>query len=135
MIRAVFLSVKVYLLKSACVQTGRKPHRESLLSGSVTEALAAVYRTIVVGLEGNLAGVATVCAGCVKHLTSATFTAACLELSTAITASLGLMLKALLCVKLLLTGGEYEFLSAVLADQSLVCVHSIPLSFRAFLHI
>ena len=87
------------------------------------------------GLEGNLACVAAVSAGCIEHLACATLTAVCLELSAAITASLGLVLETLFSVKLLLTGGEYEFLSAVFADQCLVCVHSIPLSFRAVTHL
>ena len=87
------------------------------------------------GLEGNLASGTTVGASSVIHLASATLSAVCLELSAAITASLGLVLETLFSVKLLLTGGEYEFLSAVFADQCLVCVHSIPLSFRAVTHL
>lgn len=86
-------------------------------------------------LEGNLAGVAALGAGCVEHLAGVTLTAVSLELSAALAASLRLMLKALLCVELLLAGGENEFLIAVFADQCLVSVHSIPLSFRAFLHL
>ena len=105
-----------------------------LLSGSVAEALAAVYRTILAGLERNLAGVAALGANCVEHLTGITLATVSLKLSAALAASLGLMLKALLCVKLLRAGGEYEFLIAVFADQCLVCVHSIPLSFRAWMH-
>ena len=75
------------------------------------------------GLKGNLASSAAVCASSIEHLTSGGLTTASLELRTAITASLGLMLKTLLSVEFLLTGRKNEFLSAILADQSLVFVH------------
>ena len=92
----------------------------------VLEALAAIHGAVIVRLEGNLARLAAVGAHSVKHLAAATLPTACLAGRTAVTASLGLVLKALLGVKLLLAGSKHEFPSAVLADQSLVSVHVIP---------
>ena len=63
-------------------------------------------------------------------------TALCLAGVAAITASLGLVLEALLGVELLLAGGENEFASAILADNGLVSVHCITSSFSVhFLHM
>ena len=93
---------------------------------SVLEALAAVYGAIVVRLERNLALLATVSAGSVKHLAGRSLTALSLAGVAAITASLGLVGEALLGVELLLAGGENEFASAILADNGLVSVHVIP---------
>ena len=116
----VFVLCEMYLqmasLRQIITQT-------QLLSGSVAEALAAVNRTVAVGLKGHLASITTVCTSCVKHLASGGLTTACLELLTALTASLGLMLETLLSVEFLLTGRKNEFLSAIFADQSLVFVH------------
>jgi hypothetical protein len=98
---------------------------ESASSG--LEALAAVDGTVVVRLEGNLALLAAVGADSVEHLTGGSLlTALCLAGIAAITASLGLVGKALLGVELLLAGGENEFASAILADNGLVSVHVIP---------
>ena len=47
---------------------------------------------------------------------------------SALSASLRLVLEALLCIELLLTSGEYELLAALFAYQCLVCVHSFYLS-------
>ena len=102
---------------------------------SVLEALAAVNGTIVVRLERNLALLTAVCAGSVKHLAGGSLTALSLTGVAAITASLGLVLEALLGVELLLAGGENEFASAILADNGLVSVHCIPLLFLCFAHI
>ena len=77
------------------------------------------------GLKGNLASITAVCASCVKHLASGGLATASLELLTALTASLGLMLETLLSVEFLLTSRKNEFLSAIFADQSLVFVHCI----------
>ena len=94
-------------------------------AGLVAEAVTAVNRTVVVRLEGNLAGVATLGANRVKHLTGCTrsITARILAVGTAALASLGLVGEALLCVKFLLAGSKGEFLSAIFADQSFVAVH------------
>jgi hypothetical protein len=91
---------------------------------SILEAFAAVYRTVIVGLERNLALLTASSTYSIEHLTcAATLTTACLTGSTAVTASLRLVGKALLCVKFLLAGRKLEFPSAILADQCLVCVH------------
>ena len=81
------------------------------------------------GLEGNLAGVAALGAGCVIHLTCAALSALGLTVCTASLTSLRLVGETLLCVKFLLAGSKGELLSAILADQNLVVVHEIPLSF------
>jgi hypothetical protein len=84
-----------------------------------------------VRLEGNLAGLHAVTANGIKHLASrsSTLTTLCLASVTAIAASLGLVGEALLGVELLVSGGENEFASAILADNGLVSVHVIPLLF------
>jgi hypothetical protein len=93
---------------------------------SILEAFAAVDRTVIAGLEGNLAGLSTACAYCIIHL--ACLSAVCCFASIAARfATLRLVGKALLSIKFLLTGSEGEFLSTILADQCLVVVHEIPL--------
>ena len=109
--------------------------KNQLLSVLVAEALAAVYGTVIVRLKGNLACLSAVGAYSVIHLAGRALSTACLVLSAAIAASLRLVSKALLSVKLLLAGSENEFLSAVLADQSLVSVHVIPLFLLVLTHI
>lgn len=76
-------------------------------------ALAAIYRSVIAGLEGNLSLLATVCTYCREEL----FLRSCGVLSrcAAFLASLGLVLEAFLCVEFLLTGCENEFLTTVLA--------------------
>jgi hypothetical protein len=98
---------------------------------SVAEAVVAVDGAIIVGLKGNLAGLTALGANSVEHLAgrSSTLTALCLAGIAAIAASLGLVGEALLCVELLISGGENEFASAILADNGLVSVHGIPLLF------
>ena len=97
-------------------------------SSSIAETVAAINRTILTGLEGNFAGLSALSAHGVVHLAFATTAAlAALAGHAAGFAALGLILKAALRVKLLLTGGENEFLSAILADQCLVLIHEIPL--------
>ena len=76
-------------------------------------------------LERNFAGVTTLRAGCVIHLTCTALAALGLAVLTASLASLGLVGEALLGVKLLLTCSKGEFLSAILADQYFVAVHCI----------
>ena len=88
-------------------------------------ACAAVYRSVVGRLEGNLRNTTATCTSSLVHL--ALGLTACLSLVTAALASLGLVLEALLCIELLLTCGEHELAAAVLAFQSLVFVHvSLP---------
>ena len=90
-----------------------------------SEAVAAIDRAVIARLEGNLAGLAAVGADSVEHLARRAGDA--FAGIAAGFAALGLVGEALLGVKLLLTGGENEFLSAILADQGLVSVHEIPL--------
>ena len=92
----------------------------------LSEALAAVNGTVLTGTEGNLAGLAAVSANSVKHLSLGA--GIVLAGISALSASLRLVLEALLCVELLLTSGEYELLAALFAYQCLVCVHSFYLS-------
>jgi hypothetical protein len=85
------------------------------LSLSLTsEALAAVNRTIGLGLEGNLCLTTAACAGSSEELTGTT--AGVLTSVAAGLAALGLILEAALCVELLLTGGEYELVAALFAN-------------------
>ena len=86
----------------------------------LSEALAAVNRTVLTGTERNLAGLAAVGAYSVKHLSLGA--GIVLAGISALSASLRLVLEALLCIELLLTSGEYELLAALFAYQCLVCV-------------
>ena len=79
------------------------------------EALAAVNRAIFTGSEGNAGFLAAGSADSGEHLSLGLGSAAVLAGVTAVSASLGLVLKASFSVELLLTGGENEFLAAVFA--------------------
>ena len=80
----------------------------------LSEALAAEYGTIGLGLEGNLGLATATGAGSSKELTG---TAAGVLASVAAgLAALGLVLEAALCVEFLLTGGEYELVAALFAN-------------------
>ena len=86
-----------------------------LLSGlHLCKAIAAVNRTIVSGLEGYASFLAAGSAGGCKELTGAT--GSVLAGVTAGLAALGLILETLLCIELLLTGGENEFITALFAN-------------------
>ena len=85
------------------------------LSSSICKAVAAVDGTVAAGLERNLAVLATLRAHCIVHGALGT-SGNTLTGSAAGLAALGLVLEAALCVELLLTGGEDEFLSAILAN-------------------
>ena len=78
------------------------------------EALAAVYRTVGLGLKGNLCFSAACSASSSKELTGTT--GSVLASVTACLAALGLILEAALCIELLLTGGEYKFVTALFAN-------------------
>ena len=83
-----------------------------------SEAVRAVDRTVLTGLEGNLASLAASCADSVEHLTLAAV-AACAAVLAGVTAglaALGLVLKAARCVELLLTSSPNKLLAAVLAN-------------------
>jgi len=89
----------------------------------VLEALAAVDGTIVAGLERDLRGCAALCANRVEHLALLTAATLGLTVGTACLAADGLVFEAFLRVEFLFTGGENEFCTAVLANQSLVFEH------------
>ena len=84
------------------------------LSFSLTsEALAAVNRTIGLGLKGNLCLAAAGCAGSGEELTGTAGSS--LASVTAALAALGLVLEASLSVELLLTSREHELVAALFA--------------------
>ena len=85
-------------------------------------AFAAVYRSVVRGLEGNLCFLATLCTSGCKELSGSL--ACVLSCVTAGFASLGLVLEAAFCIEFLFTCGENEFCAAILTNQSLVFVHA-----------
>ena len=78
------------------------------------EALAAIDRTVGLGLERNLGLAAASCADCGEVLTGAT--SGVLASVTACLAALGLILEAALCVEFLLTSGENELLTTLFAN-------------------
>ena len=87
---------------------------ELALCAHLSEALAAVYGTVGLGLEGNLCLAAATGASSGEELTGAT--GGVLASITASLAALGLVLEAALCVEFLLTGGENEFVAALFAN-------------------
>lgn len=91
-----------------------------------SEALAAVNRTIGLGLEGDLRLTAASSASGSEVLTGAT--SSVLAGIAAGLAALGLVLEATLSVELLLTGSEHELLATFLAYECLVFKHDITLS-------
>ena len=80
----------------------------------LSEALAAEYGTIGLGLKGNLCLATATGASSSEEFTGAT--GAVLASVTASLAALGLVLEAALCVEFLLTGGENEFVAALFAN-------------------
>jgi len=99
---------------------------------SISEAIAAVNRTVGAGLKGNLALLAALGANGVKHLTFAALTVSILSCHAAISAALRLVSETFFSVELLLTCSKSEFLSAILADEGLVFVHLVPLKIYCF---
>ena len=85
----------------------------SLLIAHLGEALAAVHRTVRLGLEGNLGLAAASSANSSEILAGAA--GGVLASITAGLAALRLVLEAALSVELLLTGGEHELLAALFA--------------------
>ena len=85
-------------------------------------SFAAIYRSVVRGLEGNLCFLAALCACGCKELSGGL--ACVLSCVAARLTSLGLVLEAALCVELLLACGENEFCAAILTNQCLVFVHA-----------
>ena len=92
-----------------------------LFAAHIGEALAAIDRTILAGLERNSGFLAAVRTDSGIHFTVSL--GGVLTRVTARLAALGLVYKALGCVELLFTGGKYKFIAAFLADESLVLVH------------
>ena len=88
--------------------------RELALGTHLSEALAAEYGTVGLGLKGNLGLAAATGAGSGEELTGAT--SGVLASVTASLAALGLILEAALSVEFLLTGGENEFVAALFAN-------------------
>lgn len=89
------------------------------------EAGAAIDRTVSAGLERNLSGLAAAIADHIIHLALATI-GATIRLTTSRAASgaaAGLILEALVSIKLLFRRGEHEFCAALTANQSLVFEH------------
>ena len=87
------------------------------LSGTLfhlSEALAAVYGTIGLGLERNLCLAAAGSADSSEELAGTT--GSILACVAACLAALGLILEAALCIELLLTGGENELFTALFAN-------------------
>ena len=89
------------------------------------EALAAVDGAVVLGNEGHAGGRATGSAGRFVHFARLAVVGGSAGLAglTAALAAGRLVLEALLRVELLLTGGEHEFGTTVLAHQRLVLLH------------
>ena len=125
------MSIVLFTLSSINTKKAAPPLRERLLFRTnqlqsvllhLSEALAAVDRTVLARLEGNLASLAAAGADSVKHL--ALTAGSVLAGITAGLAALGLVLETTAGVELLLTGGPNELLAAILAYQSLVFEHS-----------
>ena len=94
------------------------------------EAVAAIDRTVRLGLEGHLGLAAAGSADSGEVLTGAT--GRVLAGVTAGLAALGLVLEAALGVELLLTGGKGELVTALFAYQDLVFVHLVSLSLTRY---
>ena len=86
----------------------------AVVSTHLSEALAAEYGAVGLGLEGNLCLTTATGAGSSEELTGTT--GSVLASITASLAALGLVLEATLCVELLLTGSEGELLAALFAN-------------------
>ena len=93
-----------------------------------TKTVAAIDGAVSLGLKRYAATLAALGTHGVKHRTLATSAAsvALTGIAAGLT-TLGLVGKAFLCEKLLLTGSKGEFLAAILADDSFVLKHVIPL--------
>ena len=89
------------------------------------EALAAVNGLTFGGLEGHLAFLTASRTYCREHFSCALNSI--LSCSTAVLASLGLVLESLGCIEFLLTCGEHEIIATIFALQCLVLVHGFSL--------
>ncbi len=84
-------------------------------------AFAAIYGSVVAGLERNLSFLAASCTGSGEKLSLRL--SGVLSCVTAGLASLRLVLEALLCIELLLASGEYKLFAAILTDQFFILIH------------
>ena len=110
-----FVLCKLILKTNSAGSTGAVVFYWKLtLCTHLSEALAAEYGTVGLGLEGNLCFAATTCAGSSEELTGTT--GAILTSVTAGLAALGFILEATLCVELLLASSENEFIAALFAN-------------------
>jgi len=88
------------------------------------KASAAVHRTIALGLERHLSGIAAAIADHVKHLTLGTVGVLTVAAgNTALVATGRIVLESLVRKELLFRSGEYEFLAAITARKGLVFKH------------
>ena len=91
-----------------------------VLTSVSLKAIVAINRLIGLGNEGNCGGVAAFSANrVIRNLFPGLSSALC----SAFFAACGVVLKAFFCVKFLFTGGEYEFLTAILASENSVFKH------------
>ena len=88
--------------------------KELAVLAHLGKAVAAIHRTIGLGLEGNLGLAAAGSADSGEILTGTA--GSVLARITAGLAALGLVLEAALSIELLLTGGENEFLTTLFAN-------------------
>ena len=110
-----FVLCKLILKTNSAGSTGAVVFYWKLtLCTHLSEALAAEYGTVGLGLKGNLCLATATCAGSSEEFTGTT--GAGLASVTACLAALGLVLEAALCVEFLLTGGENEFIAALFAN-------------------
>jgi hypothetical protein len=86
----------------------------SALSSHLRKALAAVHRTVGLGLEGNASLAAAGSAGSSEVLTGTT--GSILASVAASLAALGLVLEAALGIEFLLAGSENELFAALFAN-------------------
>ena len=86
----------------------------SAVLSHLCKALAAVHRTVSLGLKGNTSFLAAGCAGSIEELSGATN--GVLASVTASLAALGLVLEASLSVEFLLAGSENELITALFSN-------------------
>lgn len=86
------------------------------------KAFAAIDGFIGLGLEGELGGLAALCADGVE-LNALAAAAGRLVAGSAALAAGRFVLEALFGIEFLLAGGEYEFVAAILANQYFVFKH------------
>ena len=99
-------------------KTDPKEQKSVLLFSHLSEAIAAVDRSVGLGLKGNPSFAAASGANGRKILAGAA--GSVFAGIAAGFAALGLILETALCVKLLFTDGKYKFLTALFAHQCLV---------------